>query len=166
MAEPVLRLDGVRKSYNVGTPVEAEVLHGVSFKIGTGEFAALIGPSGSGKSTFLRCLNKLEDITAGRVIVDGFDLTDKRVDLDRVRQHIGMVTQDTSLLHRSVRDNILYGRPDAGDAQWAIIVTELPVPPTGKPFFSSSAIIGSTFFWSATMNSMLLRIVKRTWPSA
>jgi len=49
---------------------------------------------------------------------------------------------------------------------WAIIDTELPVPPTGKPFFSSSAISGATFFSSATMNSMLLRMVKRTWPSA
>jgi lipoprotein-releasing system ATP-binding protein len=60
MAEPVLRLDGVRKSYNVGTPVEAEVLHGIDLVLEPGEFVALIGPSGSGKSTLLHLVGLLE----------------------------------------------------------------------------------------------------------
>lgn len=67
----------------------------------------VIGPSGSGKSTFLRCLNKLEDITGGKVTVDGFDLTDKKVDLDKVRQHIGMVFQHFNLFpHMTVIENV------------------------------------------------------------
>ena len=67
----------------------------------------VIGPSGSGKSTFLRCLNKLEDITGGKVVVDEYDLTDKKVDLDKVRQHIGMVFQHFNLFpHMTVIDNV------------------------------------------------------------
>ena len=67
----------------------------------------VIGPSGSGKSTFLRCLNKLEDITAGKVVVDEFDLTDPKVDLDKVRQHIGMVFQHFNLFpHMTVLENV------------------------------------------------------------
>ena len=67
----------------------------------------VIGPSGSGKSTFLRCLNKLEDITGGKVVVDEFDLTDKKVDLDQVRQHIGMVFQHFNLFpHMTVIENV------------------------------------------------------------
>ena len=67
----------------------------------------VIGPSGSGKSTFLRCLNKLEDITGGKVVVDEFDLTDPKVDLDKVRQHIGMVFQHFNLFpHMTVIENV------------------------------------------------------------
>ncbi len=71
MAEPVLRLDGVRKSYNVGTPVEAEVLHGIDLVIEPGEFVALIGPSGSGKSTLLHLVGLLERPSAGRIALTG-----------------------------------------------------------------------------------------------
>ena len=70
---PLIELDGVRKSYNLGRPNEAEVLHGVSFKIGTGEFAALIGPSGSGKSTLLNIIGLLERPTSGRLAIAGHD---------------------------------------------------------------------------------------------
>jgi polar amino acid transport system ATP-binding protein len=67
----------------------------------------VIGPSGSGKSTFLRCLNKLEDITDGKVVVDDYDLTDPKVDLDKVRQHIGMVFQHFNLFpHMTVIENV------------------------------------------------------------
>ncbi len=67
----------------------------------------VIGPSGSGKSTFLRCLNKLEDITGGTVVVDDFDLTDPKVNLDKVRQHIGMVFQHFNLFpHMTVLENV------------------------------------------------------------
>jgi lipoprotein-releasing system ATP-binding protein len=71
---PILRLAGVRKSYNVGTPVEAEILHGLDLSLDPGEFAALIGPSGSGKSTLLHILGLLERPTSGRLEVAGQDI--------------------------------------------------------------------------------------------
>ena len=74
MAEdPVLRLEGISKSYNVGTPVEAAVLHDIDLTLGRGEFAALIGPSGSGKSTLLNIIGLLDRPTAGRLYLDGHD---------------------------------------------------------------------------------------------
>ncbi len=83
------------------------VLDGITTTISHGEVVCVIGPSGSGKSTFLRCLNKLEDITGGKVVVDEFDLTDPKVDLDKVRQHIGMVFQHFNLFpHMTVIENV------------------------------------------------------------
>ena len=70
-----------------------EVLKDVSADICEGEVVVVLGPSGSGKSTLLRCLNRLEEITAGEVIVDGHDMTDKKTDLNKVRQNVGMVFQ-------------------------------------------------------------------------
>nr|WP_231709459.1 amino acid ABC transporter ATP-binding protein [Arthrobacter sp. zg-Y895] len=93
----------MRKSYGSN-----EVLKGLDVSVAEGEVVCVIGPSGSGKSTFLRCLNKLEDITGGTVKVDGFDLTDPKVNLNEVRQHIGMVFQHFNLFpHMSVLDNIM-----------------------------------------------------------
>ncbi len=97
-----IRIEDLKKSFG-----ELVVLNGIDATISAGEVVCVIGPSGSGKSTFLRCLNKLEDITAGKVTVDEFDLTDKKVDLDQVRQHIGMVFQHFNLFpHMSVIDNV------------------------------------------------------------
>ncbi|MCL4798585.1 MAG: ABC transporter ATP-binding protein [Burkholderiales bacterium] len=70
----ILRLEGIRKSYNVGTPVEAEVLHGVDLSLDEGEFAALIGPSGSGKSTLLNTVGLLERPTGGRLFIRGREI--------------------------------------------------------------------------------------------
>ncbi|SNS88582.1 amino acid ABC transporter ATP-binding protein [Rhodococcoides kyotonense] len=85
-----------------------EVLKGIDTDVTAGEVVCVIGPSGSGKSTFLRCLNKLEDITSGTVVVDGYDLTDKKVDLDKVRQHIGMVFQHFNLFpHMTALENVM-----------------------------------------------------------
>ena len=70
---PMLRLAGVRKSYNIGTPVEAEVLHGIDLTLEPGEFAALVGPSGSGKSTLLNIVGLLERPTGGQVLIAGRD---------------------------------------------------------------------------------------------
>ena len=71
MAEPVVLLEGVHKSYNVGTPVETEVLHGIDLGLEPGEFCALMGPSGSGKSTLLNIIGLLDRPTTGRLSIDG-----------------------------------------------------------------------------------------------
>jgi lipoprotein-releasing system ATP-binding protein len=116
-----LRLEGVRKSYAVGTPVETEVLHGVDLAIERGEFAALIGPSGSGKSTLLNVIGLLDRPTAGRVLVEGQDATS--VDdtaLTRLRgRAIGFVFQHHYLLPEfTALENVMMpilaarGRPD------------------------------------------------------
>ncbi len=84
-----------------------EVLKHINIEISEGEVVCLIGPSGSGKSTFLRCLNRLEEITAGEVIVDGHPISDKNTNINKVRENIGMVFQHFNLFpHLSVLDNI------------------------------------------------------------
>lgn len=84
-----------------------EVLRDVSTDIYEGEVVVILGPSGSGKSTFLRCLNRLEEITGGTVIVDGHDLTDKKTDLNKVRENVGMVFQHFNLFpHLTVKKNL------------------------------------------------------------
>ena len=76
-----------------------EVLKDVSTDIYEGEVVVIIGPSGSGKSTFLRCMNRLEEITGGKVIVGGYDITDKKVDINKVRENVGMVFQHFNLFN-------------------------------------------------------------------
>ncbi len=73
----------------------------------------LVGRSGAGKSTLVNLLLRFYDLNGGKICIDGQDIS--QVSQDSLRQHIGMITQDTSLLHRSIRDNILYGNPDAGE---------------------------------------------------
>ena len=84
-----------------------EVLRHISVDVAEGEVVCLIGPSGSGKSTFLRCLNRLETITAGEVVVDGHPISDSNVNINKVRENIGMVFQHFNLFpHLTVQDNI------------------------------------------------------------
>ena len=91
-----------------------KVIDDLDLVIRPGEKIGLVGRSGAGKSTVVNLLLRLYDLPAGRILIDGQDIAG--VTQDSLRRQLGMVTQDTSLLHRSVRDNILYGRPDAGDA--------------------------------------------------
>ncbi len=108
--EVKISVKGLKKSFG-----DNEVLKGLDVDIKSGEVVCVIGPSGSGKSTFLRCLNRLEDITAGSVRVDQFDLTNKDVDIDKVRQHIGMVFQHFNLFpHMSVVENVMLAPVQTG----------------------------------------------------
>ncbi len=85
-----------------------EVLKSISADVYEGEVVVLIGPSGSGKSTFLRCLNRLEEITGGEVVVDGVNIADKKTDINKVRENIGMVFQHFNLFpHMTVLENIM-----------------------------------------------------------
>jgi ATP-binding cassette, subfamily B, multidrug efflux pump len=92
-----------------------EVLKDFALKIRAGEKIGLVGRSGAGKSTIVNLLLRFYDVEKGRVLIDGQDIAN--VTQDSLRSQIGMVTQDTSLLHRSVRENIVYGRPDASDEE-------------------------------------------------
>ena len=87
-----IHVEHLKKSFG-----KLEVLRDVSADICEGEVVVIIGPSGSGKSTFLRCMNRLEEITSGVVIVDGCDITDRRTDINRVRENVGMVFQHFDL---------------------------------------------------------------------
>jgi ATP-binding cassette, subfamily B, multidrug efflux pump len=90
------------------------VIDGLNLRIAPGEKIGLVGRSGAGKSTAVNLLLRFFDLQSGRILIDGQDIA--QVSQTSLRGHIGMVTQDTSLLHRSVRDNITYGRPDASEA--------------------------------------------------
>jgi ATP-binding cassette, subfamily B, multidrug efflux pump len=92
------------------------VLHGIDLAIAPGERVGLVGPSGAGKSTLVNLLLRFYDIESGRILIDGQNIAD--VTQESLRAHIAMVTQDTSLLHRSIRDNIRYGRPQA--SEWEV----------------------------------------------
>ncbi|MBL8277176.1 MAG: ABC transporter ATP-binding protein [Pelomonas sp.] len=107
-----VRFEALRFAY----PNGKVVVDGLDLTIRPGEKIGLVGRSGAGKSTLVNLLLRLYDLpeNGGRITIDGQDIA--RVTQDSLRRHIGMVTQDTSLLHRSVADNILYGRPDASDA--------------------------------------------------
>ncbi|EUJ24259.1 amino acid ABC transporter ATP-binding protein [Listeria grandensis] len=98
-----LKVTDLKKSFGTN-----EVLKGINLEVAEGEVVCVIGPSGSGKSTFLRCMNHLEEITAGSVIVDDFNITDKKTDINKVRENIGMVFQHFNLFpHMSVLKNIM-----------------------------------------------------------
>ena len=106
-----LELRGISHHYGR----ETGGLDQINLKIAAGEKIGLIGRSGAGKSTLVKLLLRFYDTEKGQILFDGQDI--RAVAQDSLRSHIGMVQQDSSLLHRSVRDNILYGRPDASDAE-------------------------------------------------
>lgn len=97
-----LKTEQLKKSFG-----NLEVLKGLDLEVKEGEVVVIIGPSGSGKSTFLRCMNLLEEVSGGKVIVDDHDLTDPAQNINKVRENIGMVFQQFNLFpHLSVMDNI------------------------------------------------------------
>ncbi|HQZ05585.1 MAG TPA: ABC transporter ATP-binding protein [Burkholderiaceae bacterium] len=109
-----IRFDNVDFSYGQKAHGGREVLQNLNLHIRPGERVGLIGRSGAGKSTLVNLLLRFHDVEGGHITIDGQDLRD--VTQESLRAAIGMVTQDTSLLHRSVAANIRYGRPDASDA--------------------------------------------------
>ncbi len=104
MAQKIIEVKDLKKYYNGGA---VRALDGVTVDICKGEVIAVIGPSGGGKSTFLRSLNLLETPTSGTILVDGVEITGKKVDLPRHRQKMGMVFQHFNLFpHKSVLENL------------------------------------------------------------
>lgn len=91
------------------------VFEGLDLEVRPGEKIGLVGPSGAGKSTLVNLLLRLYDLDSGRILVDGQDIA--HITQESLREQVGMVTQDTSLLHRSIRDNLLYGKPGASDEE-------------------------------------------------
>ena len=99
---PIIDIKNVYKFFG-----QLQALNDVSLSINQGEKVVIIGPSGSGKSTLLRTINRLEDISSGKIVVDGFDLDDKSVDINKVRMEVGMVFQSFNLFpHKTVLENI------------------------------------------------------------
>ena len=109
-----VHFDNISFGYGGATPGTTPVIDGLSLKVRPGEKIGLVGRSGAGKSTLVNLLLRFHDLDSGQIRIDGQDIS--KVTQDSLRTHIGMVTQDTSLLHRSVRDNITYSRPQACDA--------------------------------------------------
>ncbi len=113
-----IQFDQVTFRYDGQGGGKPAVLEGLALEIAPGEKVGLVGRSGAGKSTLVNLLLRFHDLDAGRIVINGQDIA--QVTQDSLRASIGVVTQDTSLLHRSVHDNIAYGRPDATDAEiWA-----------------------------------------------
>ena len=91
------------------------ILNNVSFELKPGSSVAIVGPSGAGKSTIINLIPRLYDVTGGRILLDGVDI--RKLDLAFLRQHIGVVTQDTYLFNGTIRENLLYAKPDATQAE-------------------------------------------------
>ncbi|KQN48235.1 ABC transporter ATP-binding protein [Rouxiella silvae] len=111
VSQGTIRFDHVNFNYGKSR----SVINGLDLTIRPGEKIGLIGPSGAGKSTMVNLLLRLYDLDGGRILIDDQDIS--QVTQESLRAQIGMITQDTSLLHRSIRDNLLYGRPGASDEE-------------------------------------------------
>ena len=109
-------------SYHPQQQASLSIFSGLNLHIAAGEKVGIVGRSGAGKSTFVNLLLRFYDVQQGHIAIDGQDI--RTVTQDSLRANIAMVTQDTSLLHRSVRDNILFGRPDATDAQMIAVAMQ------------------------------------------
>ena len=118
-AVPLTVTDGIIRFENVSFRYDAPrlILKGISFEVPAGAMVAIVGPSGAGKSTISRLLFRFYDVSEGRILIDGQDVAG--VTQESLRAQIAMVTQDISLLHRSIRDNIRYGWPEASEGEMA-----------------------------------------------
>lgn len=104
-----VKIEDLHKSFK-----DNKVLRGINLDVCEGEVVCVIGPSGSGKSTMLRCINLLEKPTSGKITVDGFNITDKKADINKIRRNIGMVFQQFNLFpHLTVEENITMAPVDA-----------------------------------------------------
>ncbi len=102
MSEYIIEMKEVEKYYD-----KFHALKHINFTVKRGEIVVVCGPSGSGKSTLIRCINKLEDITSGTIIVNGEDLRNKKTNINKVRQQTGMVFQNFNLFpHKTILENI------------------------------------------------------------
>ena len=102
MSETIVRMENVDKYYG-----DFHVLKNINFTVSEGEIVVICGPSGSGKSTLIRCINKLEDIDSGEITVDGYNLYDKKIDINQVRAETGMLFQHFNLFpHLTILENI------------------------------------------------------------
>ncbi|QBO36540.1 ABC transporter ATP-binding protein [Periweissella cryptocerci] len=106
-----IKLNDIRFGYNE----EREILHGVSIDVDKGQMVALVGPTGSGKTTVMNLLNRFYDVTGGSVTFDGLDA--REMDIDSLREHVGIVLQDSVLFSGTIRDNIVFGKPEATDEE-------------------------------------------------
>jgi len=103
MSEFIVRLEGLHKSFG-----SLEVLKGVDLRVTKGEVVVILGPSGSGKSTMLRCINKLEQPTEGKIFLEDIEITDPKTNINKVREQIGMVFQSFNLFpHLTAKGNIM-----------------------------------------------------------
>lgn len=102
-------------TYDKGTPAETKVLSDVSFQVRPGETIALVGPTGAGKTTIVNLISRFYDIEEGVIYVDGHNLT--QVSIESFRRQMGVMTQDNFIFHGTIRDNILYGKPDATEEE-------------------------------------------------
>lgn len=99
----IIQVTDLKKNYG-----QLQVLKGITTQVAEREVVCVIGPSGSGKSTFLRCLNQLEELTSGRIVINGHDLSDPKVDINKVREDVGMVFQRFNLFpHKTVLENVM-----------------------------------------------------------
>lgn len=106
MSEAIVQIRDLKKNYG-----DLQVLKGIDLTVNKGEKVVILGPSGSGKSTMLRCINALEDADAGSIKVGGVEITDRKTNINKVREHLGMVFQRFNLWpHKSVIENVMLGQ--------------------------------------------------------
>ncbi|MFG0212554.1 amino acid ABC transporter ATP-binding protein [Brevibacillus porteri] len=99
----IIQVSDLTKNYG-----DLKVLKGITTQVAEKEVVCVIGPSGSGKSTFLRCLNQLEEMSSGRIVINGHDLSDPKTDMNKVREEVGMVFQRFNLFpHKTVLENVM-----------------------------------------------------------
>ena len=131
--KPVIRIEDLHKYFG-----DNQVLRGINLEVMPGEKVVVLGPSGSGKSTMLRCINALEETTSGKIYVNDVDITSPKTDINKVREHLGMVFQRFNLWpHKTVLENVAYAYPaslSGGQQQRVAIARGLAMEPKALLF--------------------------------